>query len=200
MDHIEYFKLQSKNLLKDFKSRTFNEKEQKYLYKPLFFDISAIFEDFGFPDEKEDFSFTLMNAQHVISKLAGFNNWKDLISSSSDDLITSHRQFDKSGYKITRNNQLLPAPQNPYALILPNGVFGINVEFSFDSVEYAESYMVYYSDNDDISTAKPLAEGMFSPIKYTYRGNRKTHKYYWVRAYDGEEYGEWSDIAGRNRK
>ena len=199
MDHIEYFKLQAKNLLKDYKTRFFDGKEEYYRYNPSFFDIAAIFDDYGYPDEKPDFEFKLMNSQHIIAKIAGFNSWNDLNKSSEKDLKIAHRQLDKSGYKIGKVSKHLPAPQNPYAWIMPDGFFGYTAEFSFDSVEYAESYMVYYSDINDIATAKPLAEGMFSPIKYTYRGNRKPHKFYWVRAFDGEEYGEWSDIAGRNK-
>lgn len=199
MEHIDYFKLQSKNLLKDFKTRFFNEEEKVYQYNPFFFDISSIFNDFGLPDEKEDFSFSLMNSQHIIAKLAGFQKWNELIEASEGDLKASHRQFDKSGYRINQQKKVLPAPQNLYAWIVPNGVFGINVSFNFDSVEYANSYMIYYSDENNVTTAKPLAEGRFSPINYVYRNNRHPAKFYWVRAFDGKEYGEWSTIAGRNR-
>lgn len=199
MEHIDYFKLQSKNLLKDYKTRSFDEKESCYIYTPKHWDIPLILSDFGYPDEKDNFSFTLMNAQHVISKLAGFSKWADLINANESELSYAHRQLDKSFYKIG-NDKLLPAPQNLYAMIIPDiNVMGIRVEFSFDAVEYAESYMIYASDEQDVSTAKSLAEGMFSPIKYIYRGNRQPHKFYWVRAFDGDEYGAWSSIAIRNR-
>ena len=205
---IDYFKSQAKHLHKDFESRSFDEKTGQFQYTPKYFEITKIFEDFNLPHQNADFTFTLMNAQHTISKLAGFSKWEDLKNASEDEAEFGKKSLNSSPYKLKTQNQtpvsetpkhILPAPQNLYALILPNGVWGINVEFSFDSVEYADSYMIYYSDENDISTAKPLAEGMFSPIKYTYRNGRQPAKFFWVRAFDGEEYGEWSTTASRNR-
>ena len=43
MEPIDYFKLQAKNLLKDYKTRFFNEEEGFYDYKPKYFDVSEIF-------------------------------------------------------------------------------------------------------------------------------------------------------------
>ena len=99
MDHIEYFKLQAKNLLKDFKTRFFNEKEEVYDYHPKNFDINGIFCDFDIPDYKDDFTFTLMNAQHLIAQLAGFSNWGNLVNASSAKLELRHLLFDNA-YKI----------------------------------------------------------------------------------------------------
>ncbi len=39
MEHIEYFKLQAKNLLKDYKTRFFDETEGIFDYQPNYFDI-----------------------------------------------------------------------------------------------------------------------------------------------------------------
>jgi len=47
MQHIDYFKLQAKNLFKDYKTRFYNEEEEIYNYKPQFFDITQIFLDYG---------------------------------------------------------------------------------------------------------------------------------------------------------
>ena len=96
MEHIDYFKLQAKNLLKDFKTRFFDEKENFYNYKPKYFDIIGIFLDFGINDDAENFKFTLMNAQHIVAKLAGFSKWNDLNSADESGLQFAHRQFDKS--------------------------------------------------------------------------------------------------------
>ncbi len=210
MEHIDYFKLQAKNLLKDYKTRFFGELENHYSYKPQYFDIVQIFSDFGLPDEKEDFSFTLMNAQHIISRISGFSKWNDLSTANESELQFAHRQLDKSIYKIKSAKQetvkiesrepkekLLPAPKNLYAFIMPN-LLGSDVTFSFDAVEYAQSYLVYSSMTNDISTARPLAAGNFSPIKYSYR-RQQTDQFFWVRAFDGTEYGEWSMIANKNR-
>lgn len=100
MEHIEYFKLQAKNLLKDYKTRFFNEESNLYDYKPKYFDIGKLFIDFGFPDNKEDFSFTLMNAQHIIAKISGFESWSDLKNTNDEEQSFAHRRFDLSAYKL----------------------------------------------------------------------------------------------------
>ena len=146
-----------------------------------------------------------MNAQHVISKISGFSKWNDLNVAEESDLKFAHRQFDKSIYKITsqKNNsvtekkKLLPAPQNLYAFIRPI-LLGSEVTFTFDAVEYAQSYLIYSSMTNDIKTARPLASGIFSPIQYSYR-QRPVEQHFWVRAFDGKEYGEWSTLATKNR-
>ena len=43
MDHIEYFKLQAKNLLKDYKTRYFNTEEGFYEYRPIFLTLQMFF-------------------------------------------------------------------------------------------------------------------------------------------------------------
>lgn len=80
MNKVDFFKQQSKNFLKDYNSKVFNEYEEVYEYAPRFFsDISDIV--YGF-DINEDDKFTLMNAQHIIAKLAGFYKWTELIKAS----------------------------------------------------------------------------------------------------------------------
>ncbi len=96
MDHIEYFKLQAKNLFKDYKTRFFNEKEKIYDYHPKYFDINGIFNDFDIRDFKDDFKFSLMNAQHLIAKLAGFNKWNDLLNAKPAELELAHLIFDNT--------------------------------------------------------------------------------------------------------
>ena len=67
--------------------------------------------------------------------------------------------------------------------------------FRFNAVEFAQSYLIYYSLSNDSSTANSLAAEQFSPITYSYNRpgpyNGKTY-YFWVRAYDGKNYGKWS--------
>ncbi len=197
MEHIDYFKLQAKNLLKDYKTRFFDDEEERYIYQPKFFDIASIFSDFGYPDDKENFEFTLMQAQHVISKMAGFSKWTEMLDAPEKELNSARKQFEKSGYKLLVKRNVLPAPQNLYAFIMYS-IGAQRITFSFDAVEYAQSYLVYSSSVNDISTAKPLAAGQFSPIEYI--GASRTHvPYYWVRAFDGKEYGEWSSVAGTNK-
>ncbi|MBO7048061.1 MAG: hypothetical protein J6W62_04035 [Spirochaetia bacterium] len=96
MDHVEYFKLQAKNLFKDYKTRFFDEKEKVYDYQPKYFDINEIFNDFDIQDFKDDFSFSLMNAQHLIAKLAGFSKWNDLLNAKPAELELAHLLFDNA--------------------------------------------------------------------------------------------------------
>lgn len=100
MDHIEYFKLQAKNLLKDFKTRCFNPDEGCYEYSPKFFDIGKVFLDLELNDDKSSFSFTLMNAQHVIAQLAGFSNWSALLNATKAELELAHLLYDNA-HKIS---------------------------------------------------------------------------------------------------
>ena len=84
MTHIEFLKVQSKNLLRDYKTQFVNEEEGGILdYKPKFFSsVDAVFnfEFLGFEEEKMEFS--LMKAQHIVAKLAGFKNWGELVKAS----------------------------------------------------------------------------------------------------------------------
>ena len=212
MSPIDYFKSQAKHLHKDFETRVYIEDKKLYQYNPKYFDIEKIFNDFNISHQNKDFKFSLMNAQHTTAKLGGLKNWDELLKADEQECLLAQEKLNSSKYKLpssknansvseilSEKTKKLPAPENLYAWITPNGVLGINVSFSFDSVEYADSYMIYYSDENDVFTAKPLAGGKFSPINYVYRGNRQPAKFYWVRAFDGKEYGEWSAIAERNR-
>lgn len=98
MINIEFFKQQAKNLFKDYKTQYYNEDESFYEYKPCFFnDFEEILVDFDISDNGK---FTLMNSQHIIALLAGFNKWNDLIKASEPLL--------ELGYLLlTNRNQIL---------------------------------------------------------------------------------------------
>lgn len=86
MNTIDFFKLQSKNLHRDFKTRklVFNNEfgELAYEYEPKNFDIELVIYDYNLDEE----NFTLMKAQHVIAQMAGFEKWTVLIKTSETDL------------------------------------------------------------------------------------------------------------------
>jgi len=88
----------------------------------------------------------------------------------------------------------LPAPDNLSVSEIGDATT-YNYTFRFNAVEFAQSYLIYYSLSDDSSTAGSLAAGQFPPISYSYNRpgpyNGGTY-YFWVRAYDGKSYGEWS--------
>jgi hypothetical protein len=94
MTHIEYFKLQAKNLFKDYKTKKphFDVAIDDFLYEynPKYFDIDGIIVAY---DLDED-NFSLMNAQHIISLMAGFEKWTDLLKASETELLLAKLLFD----------------------------------------------------------------------------------------------------------
>lgn len=90
MDKISYFKLQAKNLMRDFKTQQFDA-ERLTCYSPRFFeDIDDIIVSFDVDEEH----FTLMNAQHIVACLAGFDKWTDLLHASDAALELGKLLFD----------------------------------------------------------------------------------------------------------
>lgn len=94
MKTIEYFKLQAKNLHKDFKTQKpyFDSSlgGNFFEYTPRFFDVHALVTDFDIDEN----NFTLMNAQHLIAKLVGFEKWTDMLKASSYELELAKLLFD----------------------------------------------------------------------------------------------------------
>ena len=90
MDKISYFKLQAKNLCRDFKTQKLDS-DGIYYYSPRFFeDIEDLI---GYCDIDEN-SFGLMKAQHLVAFLAGFDKWSDLIHASDDGLELGKLLFE----------------------------------------------------------------------------------------------------------
>ena len=98
MMHVDFFKLQAKNLIRDLKTKSRDE-NGIYQYEPKFFsDIDSIVVEF---DIDED-AFTLMKAQHIIAYLAGFKCWSDLIHANEyrlelGKLLLEHRNDGLDG-------------------------------------------------------------------------------------------------------
>lgn len=94
MDTIDYFKLQAKNLHRDFKTQaTFFDKTIggfRHEYSPKYFQIYDIISDFDIDEE----NFTLMGAQHVIANIAGFDKWGALIKLSESELELAKLLFE----------------------------------------------------------------------------------------------------------
>lgn len=86
MQPLDFIKLQAKNLLKDFRTRSYDEKTNSFNYSPKYFDIKDIFSYFEYPDCNKNFTFSLMNAQHFIAKMVGFEKWDDLIHAGEKEL------------------------------------------------------------------------------------------------------------------
>lgn len=94
MKPIEFFKLQAKNLFKDYKTKTPHTDEVEgysyYKYDPKFFDIDGVFMYYLVDEE----NFSLMKAQHIIATMVGFNKWVDLLKASDIELQLAKAIFD----------------------------------------------------------------------------------------------------------
>lgn len=95
MDNISYFKLQAKNLFRDFKSDYMKE-DAEYNFSPKFFDINSVI--MAFDIDCNDFS--LMKAQHIIAKIVGFKSWDELIKVSDILLQEKKENLNSSGFMI----------------------------------------------------------------------------------------------------
>lgn len=98
MTHIEYFKLQAKNLLKDYQTRHLSEAGDIYEYEPKFFDIVGIFLEYGIMDDVPNFEFKLGNAQHLIAQIAGFDKWAELIGAAEEEQAEAHHFLETYKY------------------------------------------------------------------------------------------------------
>lgn len=94
MDTIDYFKLQAKNLHRDFKTKTplVGKTIEGFLYEysPKYFQIYDIISDFDIDEE----NFSLMKAQHVISKIANFDKWTTLLKATPAELQLAKLLFE----------------------------------------------------------------------------------------------------------
>lgn len=98
MDNISYFKLQAKNLYRDFKL-AFVDEDEAYDFSPRFFDINAIVSDFEI--DTDDFS--LMKAQHILARLVGFMSWDELIKSSDKVLEQKKDILEHLSVKVKKS-------------------------------------------------------------------------------------------------
>ena len=77
---VKFFKLQSKNLYRDYKTQFTNG--DVYDYRPRFFDVDQIVLDFDIDEE----DFCLMKAQHIIAYMVGFKSWGALLKATEAEL------------------------------------------------------------------------------------------------------------------
>lgn len=82
MTPVDYFKLQAKNLFKDFK-----EKTQKRFPDDAKYIVTC---EFGYDEE----GFGLMKAQHIIALMCGFEKWADLAKASDAELKVAKLLFN----------------------------------------------------------------------------------------------------------
>jgi hypothetical protein len=94
MTHVEFFRLQAKNLFKDYNTkRSYIDEvdgDSYYRYEPRFFDINTVFLYYDVDEE----NFSLMKAQHLIALIVGFRKWTDLLKASEPKLELAKLLFD----------------------------------------------------------------------------------------------------------
>lgn len=94
MTPLSFFKLQAKNLLKDYRTRTlYVDKVDGYIcytYTPQYFDIGNIFVEYDWDEE----NFSLMKAQHLFACMLGFDKWGDLLKASDVELELAKLLWD----------------------------------------------------------------------------------------------------------
>lgn len=101
MSNIDFFKLQAKNLFRDYKTQTIVD--GNYTYSPKFFDIESIFFSYhGFFDNDgwDEGNLTLMKIQHLFAYMYSFDKWADLVNASEAELELTKLLFDNQ-HKIS---------------------------------------------------------------------------------------------------
>lgn len=87
MSHLDFFRKQAKNFLKDWRTQTKTVESDgfiSYQYDWKFYDVGDLFFYYEFDDADEQ-EITLARAQHLIAKMAGFKKWNDLIHATETE-------------------------------------------------------------------------------------------------------------------
>jgi hypothetical protein len=97
---LDYFRLQAKNLFKDYQTQTTYVDEADghtyFAYSPKYFDIDRIFVEYDWDEE----NFNLMKAQHLFALMLGFGKWADLLNASDKELELAKLLWDNQ-HKIS---------------------------------------------------------------------------------------------------
>ena len=95
LSHIEFFKQESKNLLKDWKTQTTTTGSGgiiSYHYDSKFYNVDDLFKSLNWNDNDRQQKI-LARAQHAISQIVGFKNWNSLIASDETELEKAENFF-----------------------------------------------------------------------------------------------------------
>ncbi len=92
MTHIEYFKLQAKNLYKDWKNR-----EQRLFV----FDIRELFRLYGVKADEQP---TLMKAQHLLAQALGRDKWSDLLHEPEERLAYTRTVLELEKFENNKSD------------------------------------------------------------------------------------------------
>lgn len=87
MTHLDFFRKQAKNFLKDWQTQSKTVESDgfiSYSYDWKFYDVGDLFFYYEF-DDKDEQDIKLARAQHLIAKMAGFKKWDDLIHATETE-------------------------------------------------------------------------------------------------------------------
>lgn len=87
MTHLDFFRKQAKNFLKDWQTQSKTVESDgfiSYQYDWKFYDVGDLFFYYEF-DDKDEQDIKLARAQHLIAKMAGFKKWDDLIHATETE-------------------------------------------------------------------------------------------------------------------
>ena len=138
MRHVDYFKLQAKNLFKDFRSNT-----QKHFPDDAEF---VILYEYGY-DEKD---VSLMRAQHIIARMSGFRKWTDLASAPETELKVAKLLYDNRDViniedwemyvaRVEREHKIILDPESKLEILEQ---VWLNGDFMKKVNKYAESALI----------------------------------------------------------
>lgn len=128
MDYLDFFRLQAKNLYRDWKTHTETE-DGIYEYKPRFFDV----DDFllYFDEDQNEKNFCLQRAQHMVAKVAGFDKWNDLIKADEQHLELARIVFNG----CTHSGSIGNSCEN-WESFYSDGIFLLPIENQVEMAKY----------------------------------------------------------------
>lgn len=95
MSYIEFFKQESKNLLKDWKTQTITYGSDgviSYHYVSKFYNVDDLFKSLNWNDNDRQ-QIMLARSQHAISQITGFKNWNTLITAEESELEKAEKKL-----------------------------------------------------------------------------------------------------------
>ncbi|MCL2339090.1 MAG: hypothetical protein FWC51_04020 [Proteobacteria bacterium] len=143
MQTLEYFKLQSKNLLDDFDSD-----HPKYFPNAKFWVSKYI---------KDADKFSLMKAQHVVANIAGFTSWENLSKAPDQEMAVAKDIFDNRDAILAKLDHIFGHQIPDYRIVSIDGRYARNVS-NWHKDGYEVSGESYHSGIFNVLTAQTLKE------------------------------------------
>lgn len=196
MSNINFFKQESKNLLKDWKTQSITIRDDgtiSYHYENKFYNMDEFFTALNWND-KDRSEIMLVRAQHLIAKITGFRNWNDLIHASKRELekgekilrskksklheinLESDKNQSFSGFRIRCMGEMTLEDKKSFKIQLPKIVNKIKNYINTDS--WLESFELWETldDNGNVYTFFERRDDLKEMIKRKQEGYSKITK------------------------